>query len=368
MAKQIGDAYNQEIKSIQSSINSLQTELKKLNPKTQADLVQQVKDKIADLNTELWNTKDALEQINTEAFQSAADTFKSTTDQDLSAMQTAMQNELSAIQQAHQQALAAFDAETKQLEDQIDAQLAALQQTQTQDDRASQQQSWDSQMEDLQHQLAVAQMMNDPRTVKQVQDQIDQLNQQIAAQQRQWAIQDQEQVLQQQKQALDAQREQQRQALDQEWQDREAAFQKQMDQEMQQFRFANSTCAGHIHSAAHQGSGRCSMAAGRKRYRRQATAIADPGPEANADRIEQMGAIVSRCRATIWPESGAGVVAGLKSMLAAVQAAASQLASAASSAMGMGQAVLTQVTSSEHASTQIRERRNLDWAHTCTRR
>ncbi|WP_026975570.1 phage tail tape measure protein, partial [Alicyclobacillus contaminans] len=235
VAKQIGDAYNQEIKSIQSSINSLQTELKKLNPKTQADLVQQVKDKIADLNTELWNTKDALEQINTEAFQSAADTFKSTTDQDLSAMQTAMQNELSAIQQAHQQALAAFDAETKQLEDQIDAQLAALQQTQTQDDRASQQQSWDSQMEDLQHQLAVAQMMNDPRTVKQVQDQIDQLNQQIAAQQRQWAIQDQEQALQQQKQALDAQREQQRQALDQEWQDREAAFQKQMDQEMQQF-------------------------------------------------------------------------------------------------------------------------------------
>ncbi|WP_026975985.1 tape measure protein, partial [Alicyclobacillus contaminans] len=53
VAKQIGDTYSQELKSIQSSINSLQTELKKLNPKTQADLVQQVKDKIADLNTEL---------------------------------------------------------------------------------------------------------------------------------------------------------------------------------------------------------------------------------------------------------------------------------------------------------------------------
>jgi tape measure domain-containing protein len=347
VTKQIASAYQQEIKAIQSSINTLQAELKKLNPKTQGDLITQVKDKIADLNAELWQTRDALQQLQSQAWQQAADAFKSIADQQIEAINTALQSELSAIQQAHQQALAAFDAETQAMEAAIDAQIAALQQQQTQDERAAQQQQWDVQMADLQHQLAVAQMMNDPRTVKQVQAQIDQLNQEIARQKKQWAIQDQEQALQQQKQQLEAQRAQLRAALDQEWQDREAAFQRQMEQTQQHFQALEAALVQALQT------GKMTLDQANAAWLQ---AIKDTGDQQVVLQIQAQQK--SQAELNKWVQSyldigkkygtslGQGLVAGLNSMLAAVQAAAAQLANAASAAIGAGKTAIATATAS----------------------
>jgi TP901 family phage tail tape measure protein len=337
VTKQIAAEYKQEISTIQSSIKSLQAELKKLDPKKQADQVKQIQDKISDLNSELWQTKDALQQLNSQAWQQAADSFKQIADQQIDAINTALQNELSAMQQAHQKALDAFDAETQAMEDAIDQQIAALQQQQTEDDRANQQQQWDSQMADLQHQLAVAQMMNDPRTVKQVQDQIDQLNQQIADQKKQWAIQDQEQALQQQKQQLEAERAQQRQALDQEWQDRENAFQQQMQQTQQHFQALESALEQALQT------GKLTLDQANAAWLQ---AIKDTGDQQVQLEIEAQQK--SQDELNKWVDTyldigkkygqslGQGLVDGLNSSISAVQSAAVRLAQAVATLLGNG--------------------------------
>ncbi|WP_067924884.1 phage tail tape measure protein [Alicyclobacillus shizuokensis] len=321
IAKQIGNVYNQEIKSIQSSIQSLQAELKKLNPKTQADLVQQVKQKIADLNSELWQTKDALVQINAQA----ANAFKTATDLDLQAISTALQSKLDA-----------FDQATQAMDAQFQAQLAALQQEQTQDDRANQQKQWDEQMADLQHQLAVAQMMNDPETVKQVQAQIDDLNQQIADQQKQWAIQDQEQAIQLQQQQYDQQRALMRDEMEQEIQLEQQKFQALQTQLVQAIQTGQLTLA-QANAAWLQ-------------------AIKDTGDQAIQLQIQAQAE--SQDELNSWVQSyvdvgekygqglAQGLVAGLNSMLGAVQAAAAKLASAASAAIGAGKAAVATATAS----------------------
>lgn len=337
----IVSGYQQEIATIEDSISRLQAKLATLNPKTQAGQVQQVKDKIAELNQELYQTRDALQQIQNQAWQQAADTFKSIADKQLDAINTALQNELSAIQKAHQQALDAFDAETKQLEDEIDAQIAALQQAQTESDRSSQEQQWSQQMTDLQHQLAVAQMMGDSRTIKQVQDQIDQLNQEISKQRADWARQDQIQALQQQKQQLDAQRAQLRQALDQEWQDREAAFQLQMQQEQTHFQALQAALVQALQTGkltldqANAAWLKAVKDTGDKQLLLQIQAQQESEKALNkwVDKYLDIGRSYGSSLAQ-------GILDGLNSALSAVQQAAARLASAASSALSAGSAAV----------------------------
>jgi tape measure domain-containing protein len=345
-------AYKREMDAVQKAMASVNAEIKKLDPKKHAADIAKLKDEYSQLKVEWWQDRDAIVQLNNElkqqsiqAAQAAADAWKTASDAQLDAIQTALNNEMQAIQTAHQKALAEFDAQTQALEAAIDAQIAALQQAQTQDERANQQQQWDKQMADLQHQLAVAQMMGDSRTVKQVQDQIDQLNQQISQQKADWARQDQIQALEQQKRQLEQQRALQRQALDQEWLDREAAFQKQMDQTIKNFQALQAALVQAIQD--------------RKLTRDQAEAAWQKAIKDNGDKEVQLY-IANQQKAQKeldkWVAKyvdigkrygqslGDGLVAGLNSMLGAVKSAASQLANAASSALGSGKSAIATAT------------------------
>ncbi|MFD1675404.1 tape measure protein [Alicyclobacillus fodiniaquatilis] len=335
--KQISDQYNKEIKSIQSSIKSLTAEMDKLNPKTQGDLITQIKSKIDDLNTSLYNTKDALAQIQQQSWQAAASAFESISNQDISSINTALQNELTAIQTAHQQALDQFDAVTQAADQQFQDQLNALQQQSTNDDRASQQADWNSQMTDLQHQLAVANLMGDTSTINQVTQQIASLNEQIQQQQQAWAIQDQEQAIQQQQSAYDAQRAAQRTALDQQYTDLEN--EKQQEITLEESKFAALQTA--LESAVQQGQ--LTQAQAQDAWLQ---AINDTGEQqlqlqiqADQDNQKELNSWI-QSYVDIGKKYGtnlaSGLVAGLNSMLGAVQSAAAQLASAASMAIGAG--------------------------------
>jgi tape measure domain-containing protein len=345
-------AYKREMDAVQKAMASVNAEIKKLDPKKHAADIAKLKDEYSQLKVEWWQDRDAIVQLNNElkqqsiqAAQAAADAWKTASDAQLDAIQTALNNEMQAIQAAHQKALAEFDAQTQALEAAIDAQIAALQQAQTQDERANQQQQWDKQMADLQHQLAVANMMGDQRTVRQVQDQIDQLNQQISQQKADWARQDQIQALEQQKQQLEQQRALQRQALDQEWQDREAAFQRQMEQTLQHFQALQAALVQAIQD--------------RKLTRDQAEAAWQKAIKDNGDKEVQLY-IANQQKAQKeldkWVNKyvdigknygkslGQGLVDGLNASLSAVKAAAAQLADVAASAIGIGKTAIATAT------------------------
>ncbi|WAH38621.1 phage tail tape measure protein [Alicyclobacillus dauci] len=342
-------AYNQQLGQLQNAMKSVNAEIAKMNPKTQADGIAKLRDEYSQLATEWWNDRDAITQLNNQitqtsqqAAQAAANAFKTMSDSEISSINTALQNELSALQQAHQQALSDFDATTSAMDAQYQAQLAALQQQSTTNDRANQQSQWDSQMGDLNHQLTVANLMGDTSTINQVKKQIDDLNQQISQQKQQWAIQDKEQAIQQQEQQYDAERALQRQALDQEWAQREADFQRKMTQEQAHFTALQAALQNAI--ATGQMTQQQAQAAWLQ-------AVKDTGDQQL--RLQIQADQASQDELNKWTQSyldigkkygtnlGQGVVSGLNSMLGAVQAAAAQLANAASSAMGAGRVAVS---------------------------
>lgn len=346
---QMVGTYKKQMDQLQSAMKSVNHEISRLNPKTQASDIAKLRDEYSQLATTWWGDKDAIVQLNDklkqtsiDAAKAAATAWKSATDSQMTAINTALQNEMSAIQTAHKNALTAFDAQTTALENSIDQQIAALQAAQTASSRTTQQQTWDTQSQSLQHQLGVAQLMDDPQTAAQVQQQIDQLNQQISQQKSQWANQDAQASLQTQKTNLQNQRAQQRTALDQQWNDKEAAFQKQMTQEQNQFSALQTALVTAIQN--------------QQLTQKQANdawtqAIKDTGDQSLQLQIQ--GQTSTQAELNKWTQSyvnigkqygkglGSGLADGLNSMLNTVKSAAAQLASAASSAVGAGRMTIS---------------------------
>lgn len=356
---QLADAYKQQMDGLQRAMASVNAEVKKMNPRTQAADISQLKDQYSQLATKWWNardalvklnqslanTKKALEKIQSKAWKSAADAFNKIASQDVTSINTALQNELSAMKTAHQNALTQFDQVTAAADAQFKARLNALQQQSTNNSRANRQSQWDTQMGGLQHQLSVANLMGDTSTINQVKQQIDQLNQQISQQKKAWAIQDQQQAIQQQQQQYDAQRARQKKALAAQYADLEAEKQKEITLEKQKF----TQLQTQLVSAVQTG----------KLTQQQANAawvkaINDTGDEALQAQIKNQQK--TQKQLDTWVQSyidigrsygkglGDGVVAGLQSSLSAVRVAAAQLKSAASVAVGAGRTAVASAT------------------------
>ncbi|MCL6453549.1 MAG: tape measure protein [Alicyclobacillus sp.] len=345
-------AYQKQADAVRNAMSAISKEIGKLDPKKQASDIANLRNQYSQLATEWWNDKDAITQLNNQlkqtsqdAAQAASDAFKTMTDSEISDIQTALQNELNAMQQAHQQALSDFDAVTQAMDAQFQAQIAALQQQSTENDRANQQAQWDSQMGDLQHQLAVANLMGDTSTIDQVKQQIDQLNQEISQQKQQWAIQDQEQTIQQQQQAYDQQRALQRQALDQQL----TAIENEKQQEIQLQEQAFQTLQSQLVAAIQ--AGQLTQAQAQAAW---VQAIKDTGDQSLQAQITAQQNVQTELQK--WADQytavgkkygtnlGSGLVSGLNSMLKAVQSAAAQLANAAAAAMSVGQSTVASAT------------------------
>jgi tape measure domain-containing protein len=386
-------AYQQELKGLTSAMSSVNAEIKKFNPKTQADDIAKLRDEYSQLAVQWYNDQDAIAQLNDQikkasqdaaqklkdAAQTASEAFKQMSDAQIQAFTDARNNELAEMQKAHQvelqsfsdekdaelakmqqvhqQALANFDSETQSMIAGIDQQIAALDTQQQAQDRASTQAGWDKQSTDLQHQLAVANLMGDSQTIDQVKQQIQDLNDQIAKQKAQWARDDQKASLEQQKTALQAQRNAQKQSLQQEYQDQEQAFQKQIDLQKQALQqqysdqeqaFKQESDAKEKHLQALQDA-LVTAIQNQQLTQQQANAawiqaVKDTGDQEVQLQIEAQQK--SQKELNKWVQTyvdigkaygkslGQGLVDGLNSMLAAVQSAAAQLANAASAVTG----------------------------------
>lgn len=386
-------AYQQELKGLTSAMSSVNAEIKKFNPKTQADDITKLKDEYSQLAVQWYNDQDAISQLNDQikkaaqdaaqklkdAAQTASDAFKSATDtelqdfidaknQELTTMQENDQKELdsfnnkinaemSAMQKMHKQALDNYDQETQAMLAGIDAQISALDQEQQANDRQKQQDQWNSQMAGLQQQLSAAQLIQDPRAAKQVQGQIDDLSKQISDQKAQWARGDQKAALEQQKSDLQQQRDVQKQSLQQQYSDQESALQDSLDAQKQALQDSlkqqEDNYAQEIQKQQNQFKALQSQLVDAIKEQRltkdQAEAAWQQAIKDNGD--QEVELYIKNQQKTSdalnqWVQNyvniglsygkglGQGVVDGLNSMLAAVQAAAANLRNAASGAIG----------------------------------
>ncbi|GMA55491.1 hypothetical protein GCM10025857_68480 [Alicyclobacillus contaminans] len=99
--QEIVNAYKQQLTQLQNAMNSINAEIKKFNPKTQADQIAKLKDEYSQLAVQWWNDRDALTQLTAQADKAtttvtnllnAADNATSATDKQIQTLQAQMQD------------------------------------------------------------------------------------------------------------------------------------------------------------------------------------------------------------------------------------------------------------------------------------
>jgi tape measure domain-containing protein len=345
-------AYKRQIDGLQKAMNAINAEIKKLDPKKHAADIAKLKDEYSQLKVEWWGAKDALVQLNNElkqgsveAAQKAADAFKTATDSIMEGISAALDDELTSMRAVHQKFLDDFDEQTRMMVDDIDSQIDALRRLQEEEDRQSKRDEWAKQKEDLEHQLAVAQMMNDPRTVRQVQAQIDELNKQIARQEHDWQIQDQIDALQKQKEQLEQQRQTERTALEKRLSDLEEAKQREIAITKSKFETLQSMLEKAIaEGKLTQDQANAALLQAVKDTGDKELLLHIQAQQKNEKELNKWVQHYVDIGKKYGHSLGQGLVAGLNSMLDAVKAAASQLADAASGAIGIGKTAIASAT------------------------